>query len=314
MSENALCVIGVDIAKDSCEVAVQPSGEHWSSATVPEALTRMVARCREAHPDLIVCEATGGYEVPLVSALAAAGLPVVVVNPRQVRDFAKATGQLAKTDRIDAAVIAQFGVALRPAVRPLPQAETRELQGYLARHRQLIEMLVAEQNRLPLAAGVVRADIHAHIAWLKQRLHDTDQHLQERLRASPVWREQDDLLQSIPGIGPITSAHCLAQLPELGHLTRREIAALVGLAPFNRDSGTLTGHRTIWGGRRSVRNALYMATVSAIRCNPIIRTCYRHLTDQGKPPKVALVACMRKLLVIMNAMLKTQTSWQAQHA
>lgn len=314
MSDKAFCVIGIDMARDSCEVAVIPGPARWRSASTPGALIELVSQCREQRPDLIVCEATGGYEVPAVSALAAAGLPVVVVNPRQVRDFARATGVLAKTDRLDAEVIARFGSAVRPPVRPLAQAETRELQAYLARHRQLIEMLVAEQNRLPHAQGAVRADIQAHITWLKQRLHDTDQQLNERLRASPVWRAQDDLLQSIPGVGPLTSAHCLAQLPELGHLNRREIAALAGLAPFSRDSGTLAGHRTIWGGRRSVRNALYMATVSAIRCNPTIKPCYQHLIASGKPPKVALVACMRKLLTIMNAMLKTQTPWQAQRA
>ena len=225
-----------------------------------------------------------------------------------MRDFAKATG------RLDAAVIAEFGLRVRPAVRPLADELTRELQGYLARHRQLVEMLGAEQNRLPLARGAVRADIDAHIVWLKQRLHDTDQQLRARLRASPVWREQDDLLQSIPGVGPMTSASCLAQLPELGTLNRREIAAFVGIAPFNRDSGMLAGHRTIWGGRAAVRRGLYLATVSATRCNPVIRSHYRHLRAAGKPPKVALVACRRKLLVIMNAMLKTHTTWQTQQA
>lgn len=314
MSEKAFCVIGIDVAKESCEVAVLPERTHWSSRVTPTALTALTERCWDLRPDLIVCEATGGYELPVVSALAAAALPIVVVNPRQVRDFAKATGTLAKTDRLDAEVIARFGLAVRPPVRALPEAETRELQAYLARHRQLVEMLVAEQNRLPQAQGTVQANIQAHIAWLKQCLQDTDQQLRERLRASPAWREQDDLLQSIPGVGPLTSAHCLAQLPELGRLNRREIAALVGLAPFNRDSGTLAGHRSIWGGRACVRNALYMATVSAIRCNPTIRPCYQHLIASGKPPKVALVACMRKLLVTMNAMLKTQTLWQAQHA
>lgn len=314
MSEKALCVIGIDIAKESCEVAVLPQRAHWSSGVTPAALAALIERCRDLEPNLIVCEATGGYELPVVSALAAAALPVVVVNPRQVRDFAKATGTLAKTDRLDAEVIARFGLAVRPAIRALPDAETRELQAYVVRHRQLIEMLVAEQNRLAQVQGMVRINIQAHIVWLKQCLHDTDQQLRKRLRASPVWRVQDDLLQSIPGVGPLTSTHCLAQLPELGRLNRREIAALVGLAPFNRDSGTLAGHRTIWGGRARVRNALYMATLSAIRCNPTIKPHYQHLIASGKPPKVALIACMRKLLVIMNAMLKNQTHWQPQHA
>lgn len=314
MSEKSFCVIGLDVAKGSCEVAVLPGGEHWSNETESESLTALVHRCQALCPDLMVCEATGGYEVPVVSALAAANLPIVVVNARQVRDFAKAAGRLAKTDRIDAEVIAQFGQRLRPAVRPLPEPATRELQGWLARHRQLVEMLVAEQNRLGLATGVVRADIQAHIAWLKQRLHDTDQHLREQLENSPVWRARDELLQSIPGVGPLTSASCLVQLPELGRLNRREIAALVGVAPFNRDSGTLQGRRTIWGGRAAVRRTLYMATLSAVRCNPVIRACYHRLTTLHKPPKVALVACMRKLLTIMNAMLKSHTPWQPQIA
>ncbi|MGH8402508.1 MAG: IS110 family transposase [Gammaproteobacteria bacterium] len=312
MSEVAFCVIGIDIAKDSCEVAVRPGTEQWSSATTPEALAQLVARCRSVRPDLMVCEATGGYEVIVVSALATAQLPVVVVNPRQVRDFAKALGRLAKTDRIDAEVIAQFGLKLRPAVRPLKDAQTRELQDLITRHRQLVQMRVAEQNRLPQARGTVRTGIEAHIAWLTARLHDTDADLHAQLRASPVWREKDDLLQSIRGVGPLTSASCLAQLPELGRLNRREIAALAGVAPFNRDSGTLKGRRTIWGGRAPVRTGLYMATLSAIRCNPRMKAHYAHLIAAGKPPKVALVACMRKLLVIMNAILKSRTPWQPQ--
>jgi transposase len=312
MTDEAVCVIGIDIAKDRCDVAVLPSGEHWSSATTPEVLAQLVQRCGNARPTLMVCEATGGYEVPVVSALAAAGLPVVVVNPRQVRDFAKALGRLAKTDQIDAEVIAQFGLTVRPAVRPLKDEQTRELQGLITRHRQLVEMRVAEQNRLAQARGVVRTDIEAHIAWLSQRLHDTDRGLRAQLRATAMWRGKDDLLQSIRGVGPLTSAQCLAQLPELGRLNRREIAALAGIAPFNRDSGTLQGHRTIWGGRAAVRNALYMATLSAIRCNPRIKAHYQHLIAAGKPSKVALVACMRKLLIIMNAILKSGTPWQLQ--
>lgn len=312
MSESAFCVIGIDIAKDGCEVMVLPSMEQWSSATTPETLGELVQRCLTKQPDLMVCEATGGYEVPVVSALAAAALPVVVVNPRQVRDFAKALGRLAKTDRIDARVIAEFGLKVRPEVRPLKDAETRALQSLLARHRQLIEMRVAEQNRLDQTVGKVRAGIQAHIAYLNACLRDTDQDLHNQLRESSVWREKDDLLQSIRGVGPVTSAQCLAQLPELGRLNRREIAALAGVAPFNRDSGTLQGHRAIWGGRAPVRSALYMATLSAIRCNPSIKAHYAHLRAHGKPPKVALVACMRKLLVTMNAILKSGTPWQPQ--
>ena len=273
------------------------------------------------QPNLLVCEATGGYAVPVVSALAAAALPVVVVNPRQIRDFAKALGRLAKTDRIDAAVIAEFGLKVRPAIRPLKNDAARALQSLLARHRQLVEMRVTEQNRLAQSRGRVRTGIEAHIAYLAACLRDTDRDLHDRLRASPVWREKDDLLQSIRGVGPSTSAQCLAQLPELGRLNRREIAALAGVAPFNRDSGTLQGHRTVWGGRAPVRclsacdaqaGALYLATLSAVRCNPVIRAHYQPLRDTGKPPKVAWVACMRKLLVIMNAILKTKTPWRFQ--
>lgn len=312
MSESAFGVIGIDIAKDGCEVMVLPSAEHWSSATTSAALGALAQRCAATQPDLMVCEATGGYEVAVVSALAAAALPVVVVNPRQVRDFARALGRLAKTDRIDARGIAEFGLKVRPEIRPLKDAETRALQSLLARHRQLIEMRVAEQNRLGQTAGKVRAGIQAHIAYLNACLRDTDRDLHNQLRQSPVWREKDDLLQSVRGVGSLTSAQCLAQLPELGRLNRREIAALVGIAPFNRDSGTLRGHRAIWGGRAPVGSALYMATLSAIRYNPPIKAHYAHLLARGKPPKVALVACMRKLLVTMNAILKSGTPWQPQ--
>jgi transposase len=258
----------------------------------------------------VILEATGGFELPLVGALLAAGLPVTVVNPRQVRDFARATGQLAKTDAIDARVLAHFGEAVRPELRPLPNEATRELAALVARRRQLIEMLTAEKNRLRLAARAVRRDIEQHIRWLERRLSDLDGNLAQQVRSSPNWRARDDLLQSVPGIGPVSSVTLLAQLPELGRLNRKEIAALVGVAPLNRDSGTLRGRRRVWGGRRHVRATLYMATLVATRCNPTIRSFYTRLLAAGKPKKLALTASMRKLLITLNAMLRNNVPWQ----
>jgi transposase len=309
-TSSSFTVVGIDVAKSRCDVAVVPSLVRFSISNADE----LVERCAELKPDLIVAEATGGFEAPMVSALAAAGLPIVVVNPRQVRDFAKAIGRLAKTDRIDAEVIARFGAAVKPALRPLKDVDTRELEAWVNRHRELTQMLVAEKHRLAMTVPALRAELKAHIRWLEKRLTDTDQRLRDKLRESEIWRAKDDLLTSIPGIGMTTSSRCLASLPELGRLNRREIAALVGLAPFNRDSGTLRGRRCVWGGRAAVREALYMATLAATRCNPEIRAFYRRLRDAGKPPKVALVACMRKLLTIMNAMLKHGTPWQSQLA
>ena len=257
----------------------------------------------------MVLEASGGLELPLVTALAATSLPVVVVNPRQVRDFARATGRLAKTDSLDAAVLAHFAEAVRPPLRPLRDAETQVLSSLVARRQQVMTMLVAERNRLSSAAMAVRPSIEAHIAWLKQQLDDLDQGLRQALRQSPVWREKDDLLRSVPGIGNQISLTLLAYLPELGTLNRRQIAALVGVAPFNRDSGTLRGKRTVWGGRARVRTALYMGALVASRFNPVIRDFYQRLLSAGKPKKLALTACMRKLLIILNSMTKNGSSW-----
>ena len=259
-------------------------------------------------------EATGGLEVPLVAALAAAALPVVVVNPRQVRDFAKATGTLAKTDTLDAGVLAHFADAVRPEVRPLKDAETQVLNSLTARRHQVMTMLVSEKNRLGTASGAVSPRavsprIEAHIAWLEQELSDLDQGLRQTLRRSPVWREKDDLLRTVPGVGEQISLTLLANLPELGTLNRREIAASVGVAPYNRDSGALRGKRAVWGGRSRVRAVLYMGALVASRHNPAIRDFYQRLLAAGKPKKVALVACMRKLLVILNAMLKHGSPW-----
>ena len=259
----------------------------------------------------MLLEATGWLELPLVAALTAEALPVVVVNPRQVRDFARATGTLAKTDALDAAVLAHFAEVVRPPVRPLRDAETQVLNSLAARRRQVMTMLVSEKNRLSAATTTaVRSRIEAHIAWLELELDDLDKNLRQTLRQSPVWREKDDLLRTVPGVGEQVSLNLLAYLPELGALDRRQISALVGVAPFNRDSGALRGKRTVWGGRARVRAALYIGALVGSRYNPVIRDFYQRLLAAGKPKKLALTACMRKLLVILNAMLKHRSSWR----
>jgi transposase len=272
----------------------------------------LVERLQPLHPTLIVLEATGGLERVATAALATAGLPVVVVNPRQARDFARATGQLAKTEALDARALAHCADAIRPTPRPLPAAQTQELRALLGRRQQLIVMRTAEQNRLAGTSGRLQTDIEAHITWLNARLVMLDNDLETLLRASPLWRENDDLLPSAPGLGPVCAHTLLLELPELGTLTRQQIAALVGVAPLNCDSGTLRGRRTIWGGRAHVRTVLYMGTLVATRFNPQIKTFYQRLLAAGKRKKVALTACMHKLVTILNAMLKHRTSWQAQ--
>ena len=257
----------------------------------------------------MLLESTGGLELSLVAALAAAALPVVVVNPRQVRDFARATGTLAKTDALDAAILAHLADAVRPSVRPLKDAETQVLNSLAARRHQVMTILVSEKNRLGTAIGAVSPRIEAHIAWLEQELRDLDKGLRQTLRRSPVWREKDDLLRAVPGVGEQLSLTLLAYLPELGTLDRRQIAALVSVALFNRDSGTLRGQRTVWGGRSRVRAVLYMAALVSSRHNPVIQDFCQKLLAAGKPKKVALVACIRKLLVILNAILKHRSSW-----
>jgi transposase len=301
--------VGIDVSKAQLDVAQRPAG--WFTVPNTEAgLTQLLAHLAAEPPTLIVLEATGGVELPLTGALAAAGLPVVVVNPRQIRDFAKATGQLAKTDALDAQVLAHFADVVRPEPRPLPDAQTQELAALVTRRRQLIDMLTAEKNRLASARLVVRKQLRAHITWLERALDQADRDLAEVLRQSPIWREKDELLRSVPGIGPVLATTLLANLPELGTLTHKQIAALVGVAPLNRDSGTLRGKRTVWGGRAQVRAALYMAAIVAARFNPVIRAFYQRLCAAGKAKKVALVACMRKLLTIVNAMLKHRTPWR----
>jgi len=313
---QAEAVVGIDIAKAHLDVYVGATGQLERYSNTSADRERLVAVLHEQHPTLIVLEATGGLERLLTAELTAAALPVVVVNPRQVRDFAKATGLLAKTDALDAKVLAAFGVAVKPALRPLPDAASLELAELLTRRRQLVDMLAAEKMRLPQATGKpLRRDLKAHIEWLEKRVRNSDDGLRQAIEDSPVWQAKYDLLGEMKGIGPVTRVTLLALLPELGQLGRKGVAALVGVAPFNCDSGTLRGRRRIWGGRAEVRRVLYMATLGAIRGkNPPILAMYRRLKAAGKPSKVAIVACMRKLLVILNAMLRDQTHFHVESA
>jgi transposase len=303
--------VGIDVAKAQLDIAVRPSGEQWVSPHEQEGIAALVARVQALRPTLIVLEATGGREAPLAAALATAGLVVAVVNPRQVRDFARAVGQLAKTDALDAQILARFAEVGQPTPRPLPDAQAQELSALLARRRQLVGMLTAERQRLDTAGPAVRRHIQRHIAWLEQELADLDRHLHDAVQASPLWREREDLLRSVPGIGPTTALTLLAEVPELGQLDRKAIAALVGVAPLNCESGTLRGRRIVWGGRARVRATLYMAALAATKHNPVIRAFYQRLCAAGKPKKVALTACMHKLLLIANAILRQRTPWSA---
>jgi transposase len=300
-------VAGIDVSKDWLDVAL--GAESLRVANEASAVSGLIEQLQQRSVELVVMEATGGYETQAASAIAAAALRLAVVNPRQVRDFAKATGRLAKNDRIDAEVIAAFGQAIEPQIVHLPDEQARELQGLVLRRSQLVAMRVQETNRLALMQGAMRKQIKSHIAWLDRAIDELTIDLTARLRKSPAWREKDELLQSMKGIGPITSGTLMTSLPELGRLNRRAIAALVGVAPFNRDSGTLRGRRAIWGGRAQVRHMLYMATTTAIRVNPVIKAFYEQLIARGKPHKVAVVACMRKILIILNAMVRSNTPW-----
>lgn len=308
--ETRPCFVGIDVAKARLDVAVRPAEEAWAAPNDEAGIEAVVDRLRALAPTLVVLEATGGLEVPLAAALAAAALPVAVVNPRQVRDFAKAVGQLAKTDALDAALLARFAEAVRPPVRAVPDAEAQALSALLARRRQTIAMLVAEQQRLGTALPAVRPRVERHIAWLREELADVDAELARAIRASPAWREADDLLRSVPGVGPVLATTLVADLPELGRLDRKAIAALVGVAPLACESGILRGRRVVWGGRARVRAALYMGTLVAVRHNPVIRALYERLLAAGKPTKVALVACMHKLLTILNAILRHRKPWR----
>lgn len=303
--------LGLDVAKASVTLASEPAGLSGEFAADTAGLTALVQAVQSQSVTLVVVEATGGYEAPVVAALVTAGLPVAVVNPRQVRDFAKALGRLAKTDRIDAQVLALFGARVQPAPRPLPDEATQELEALLTRRRQLLEMLLAERQRRPRARGrLVRRSLDTHIRWLERQVIDTDATLEAAIQASPVWRVQDQLLQSVPGVGPTLARTLLGLLPELGQLDRHHIAALVGVAPLARDSGTLRGRRTCWGGRPAVRTVLYMAALTAARWNPVLRDFYHRLRSTGKPAKVALTAVARKLLVLLNAILRDARPWR----
>jgi transposase len=312
--ETAAVCVGIDVAKDHLDVAVGADGPAWS-VTNDEAGIGALLEDLQARPcELVVLEATGGFEVAVASALAALSLPVVVINPRQVRDFARATGQLAKTDRLDARILALFAERIRPEPRPLPTEAARLLDALLTRRRQLIAMILAERNRLGFAPAPLKRPIEKHIRWLQRELEGVDSDLGKTIQSSPVWRARETLFQSVPGIGPVVSRTLIAELPELGALNRKQITALVGLAPLANESGKHKGRRMVFGGRASVREALYMAALVASRRNPTIRTFYLRLRDSGKPPKVALTACMRKLLTTLNAIARTGTPWSADYA
>jgi transposase len=303
--------VGIDVAKDRLDVHVRPGGEAFALGRDGAGLAALCERVATLAPALVVLEATGGFEVTVAAALAAARLPLAVVNPRQIRDFARATGRLAKTDALDAAAIAHFAEAVKPPVRPLPDAAARELGEMVVRRRQLIEMIVAEGSRVRLLTRrrLIKG-VERHLAMLRKELSALEQDLADAVRASPAWRENEDLLISVPGVGNTTARTLIADLPELGTLGHKQIAALVGVAPFNRDSGKRRGQRSIWGGRASVRATLYMAALAAIRFNPQITVFADRLRAAGKPPKVVIVACMRKLLTILNAMLRDRRPWQ----
>ena len=300
--------VGIDVAKAALEVFIGSAGAAFSVANDEVGIQELLRQLKPA--DFVILEATGGLEMPVASALAAAGIAVAIVNPRQVRDFARATGRLAKTDRLDAEVLARFGEVVRPEARPLANEQAQALEALVTRRRQLVEMLTAEKNRRARAPKVLHRSIDEHIRWLEKRLAGFDDELAEMIRDTPLWRERDELLRSVPGVGKVLSSTLLAHLPELGALNRKQIAALAGLAPFNRDSGSLHGGRCIWGGRAQVRRVLSMAVVGAVRSNPVIKNFYTQLRARGKYPKSALTACMRKLLVILNAMLHNKTHWQ----
>lgn len=305
------CWIGLDVAKDSVVMAIDGVAATTTFLLAGDGVAALVAAVRRAEPTLIVLEATGGYEQPWVTACASAQLPVVVVNPRQVRAFAKAIGRTAKTDAIDAHVLAAFAARVQPPIRALPDAARQELDALVSRRQQLVTMRTAEQQRLGQArAAAVRQSLEAHITWLQQQIDDADRTLCDVIRASPIWHAQDDLLQSVPGIGPITARTLLAMVPELGLIPHRPLAALIGVAPLNQDSGQWRGRRRTWGGRAAVRRVLYMATLTAIRYNPLMKATYVRLVAAGKPPKVALVAVMHKLLTVLNAMLRDHKPWR----
>jgi len=302
--------VGIDVSKDRLDVHVRPLGDAFGVMHDAEGITTLVERLRELQPDLIVLEATGGLQTRVAATLAAASLPTAVVNPRQVRDFARAMGRLAKTDALDAEAIARFAEAVKPEPRPLSDEEGQALQALVARRRQLVDMRVAEKNRRQQVRGAqLLKGLDDHLDWLAQAIAELDKDIDDHIKGSPLWRAKEDLLVSVPGVGSTTARALIADLPELGTLSRRRIAALVGVAPFNRDSGRMRGKRSIAGGRASVRNSLFMATITAVRCNPAIKATYQRLVEAGKPKMTAIVACMRKLLVILNAIMRDRVVW-----
>ena len=314
MSNTAEVFIGIDVSKAQLDIAVHAQSTQWQTANTEAGIVELVQRLQALAPTLIVLEATGGFELRLVAELAAAQMPIVVTNPRRVRAFARSTGQLAKTDKLDAQMLAHFAAVLRPPVRPLPTDQEEQLTALLTRRRQLVEMLTIEKNRLHTTRPSMRSKIEAHIKWMTQELDALDDEIDQFIQGSALWQEKATLLKSVPGIGRITTSTLLAMLPELGTLNRQEIAALVGVAPVNKDSGRKHGKRRIFGGRAHVRSVLYMAALSATQRNPKIKKFYEHLLKQGKEKKVALTACMRKLLVIVNAMLRTKQAWRTEPA
>ncbi len=314
MTNETSCFVGIDVSKARLDIAIHGQTAGWEAENTDPGISGLVPRLQELGPTLIVLEATGGFELRLVAELAAAQLPVVVTNPRQVRNFARATGRLAKTDKLDAQMLAHFAAALQPVPRRLPTEQEEQLTALLTRRRQIVEMLTVEKNRLHTVRPAMRSDIEEHLAWLQAKLEKLNADIDQFVQGTPLWQEKDAILQSVPGVGRVTTRTLLAMLPELGTLNRQEIAALVGVAPVNRDSGKKQGKRRIFGGRAAVRSVLYMAALSATRSNPVIQKFYEHLIAQGKEKKVALTACMRKLLVILNAMLRSMKSWQADTA
>ena len=306
--------VGIDVSKAWLDIAVHEREETSRVANDDTGIPDLVKRMKELDPALIVMEPTGGFEILAVAELSQAGLPVVVVNAKRIRDFARATGRLAKTDKLDAKVLAHFAAAIRPPVRELQSAEEEELTALLTRRRQLLEMLTVEKNRLVTVRAKMRTEIEAHIEWLTESVKGLDKEIEDFVEGTPIWKEKDAILQSVPGVGRVTSATILGMLPELGKLNRQEIAALVGVAPINKDSGRKQGRRRVFGGRADVRRVLYMAALSAKKFNPVIRKFYDRLIKQGKEKKVALTACMRKLLVILNVMMRTMEPWRTQVA
>ena len=314
--EKTEIFVGIDVSQNSLDVAELPEtaemaeAKVWTTLNEQSAIDELVGRLLTISPQLIVLEATGRLEIDAAGTMAAAGLPVIIVNPRWVKSFARAAGILAKTDKIDARVIARFAEKMRPAPRPLKDAQTQELQALLSRRRQVVEMLTAEKNRLKRAPIRIIKNIDTHILWLEQSLKEINKDLNRSIRSTPIWCVKDQIIQSVPGVGPVLSITLLAELPELGTLNRKQIAALVGVAPFNCDSGAFKGKRRIWGGRASVRAALYMAALAGIRSNPVLRAFYKRLRQTGKIFKVAITACMRKLLIILNSMIHSCTVWR----